>query len=80
MMMVPGHPTGQQLVLQYLRRKAMAGLSYTPQFSSALDNFTAAAGAPVVESINTDWERVTIGDSGSGSPRFGRVRVTLLPP
>ncbi len=80
MMLVPGSPTGQQLVLQYLRRKAVAGLSYTPQFSSALDNFTTAAGAPVVETINADWERVTIGDIGNGSPRFGRVRVTLLPP
>jgi hypothetical protein len=80
MMVVPTNPTGQQLMLQYLRRKAVPDLSYTPQFSSALDNFTNASGAPVVESINTDWERVTIGDTGSGSPRFGRVRITLLPP
>jgi hypothetical protein len=80
MMVVPGNPTGQQLVLQYLRRKAVAGLSYTPQFSSALSNFTNAAGAPLVESINADWDRVTIGDTGSGSPRFGRVVITLSPP
>jgi hypothetical protein len=80
MLIVPGSSTGQRLVLQYLRRKAVAGLSYTPQFSSTLGNFTTAAGAPVVETINTDWERVTIGDTGSGSPRFGRVRISLLPP
>jgi uncharacterized repeat protein (TIGR03806 family) len=80
MMMVPSHPTGQHLVLQYLRRKAMAGLTYTPQFSSTMDDFTSATDAPLVESINTDWERVTISDSGGGSPRFGRVLITLLPP
>ncbi len=80
MLIVPGSSTGQRLVLQYLRRKVVAGLSYTPQFSSTLGDFTTAAGAPVVETINTHWERVTIGDTGSGSPRFGRVRITLLPP
>jgi hypothetical protein len=80
MTVVPTDPTGQQLVLQYLQRKAVLGLSYTPQFSSTLENFTTATGVPVVESINTDWERVTIGDSGSGSTRFGRVVITLSPP
>jgi hypothetical protein len=80
MMLVPTDPVGQQLVIQYLRRKSVAGLSYTPQFSSTLDLFINATELPIVESINTDWERVTIGDNGSGSPRFGRVRITLLPP
>ncbi len=80
LIVVPGVPVGQQLVLQYLRRKAVPGLSYTPQFSSALNNFTNATGSPVVESINTNWERVTIGDTGGGSPRFGRVVITLSPP
>ncbi|MEY4569939.1 MAG: hypothetical protein RLZZ398_1378 [Verrucomicrobiota bacterium] len=79
MMVVPTDPAGQQLVLQYLRRKAVLGLSYTPQFSSTLDDFTPAVGSPVVETINADWERVTIGDSGSGSARFGRVVITLSP-
>ena len=80
MSVVPGNPTGQQLVLQYLRRKTVPGLSYTPQFSSALTNFTNATAAPLVESMNTDWDRVTIGDTGTGSPRFGRVVITLSPP
>ncbi len=80
MSVVPGNPTGQQLVLQYLRRKTVPGLSYTPQFSSALTNFTDAAAAPLIESINRDWDRVTIGDTGTGSPRFGRVVITLSPP
>ncbi len=80
MSVVPGVPVGQQLVLQYLRRKAVPGLSYTPQFSSSLTNYTNATGAPLVESINAGWDRVTIGDTGSGSTRFGRVVITLSPP
>ena len=70
----------QPLVLQYLRRKAVPGLSYTAQFSATLDDFSNATNLPVVESIDTDWERVTIGDTGACSRRFGRVVITLYPP
>ncbi len=79
-MLVRTDPTGQQLVIQYLRRKAVAGLSYMPQFSSTLDHFTNAENPPFVESINSEWERVTVGDSGSGGSRFGRVVITRSPP
>jgi uncharacterized repeat protein (TIGR03806 family) len=73
---------GPVLSLQYLRRKGDTGLIYTPQFGSSADAFTDATGTPVVESINAEWERVTIADpAGPGaSKRFGRVVVTMAPP
>ena len=72
--------SGPTLSLQYLRRKGVAGLSYTAQFGASLDDF-AAGGIPVVESIDDTWERVTVPDTGGGAPnRFGRVMVTLAPP
>ena len=59
--------TGQPPVfsLQYLRRKAFAksGLNYTPQFSSSLDgsgDWSTATGTETVESIDSEWERVTV--------------------
>jgi uncharacterized repeat protein (TIGR03806 family) len=73
---------GPTLELQYLRRKGVPGLSYTAQFGTSLDNFANASGAPVIESIDGTWERVTISDVGGGSApaRFGRVVVTLVAP
>lgn len=77
-MIVTGGPA---LSLQYLQRKGVPGLSYTPQFGAELDDFADATGTPVVEGIDDDWERVTIPDTGGGaSARFGRVVVTLAPP
>jgi hypothetical protein len=68
---------------QYLRSKASAnsGLTYTPQFCSSMAEsgpagWATATGIETVESIDADWERVTIEEDASGQPtRFGRVRV-----
>lgn len=82
MVTTPGDPTGQLLSLQYLRRKGVAGLEYSPQFGTTLEDFADAASAPLVESIDADWERVTVPDPGGAGPerRFGRVVVTMDPP
>ena len=73
---------GPALMLEYLRRKGVPGLSYTPQFGSTLEDFTDATSSIVVESIDAEWERVTIADpAATGQPhRFGRVGVTLTYP
>jgi sugar lactone lactonase YvrE len=72
-------PAGRVFSIQYLRRKASAnpGLTYTPQFSSSLDGeWSAATGTETVESIDAEWERVTVEEDATGQPvRFGRVRV-----
>jgi hypothetical protein len=72
---------GPALGLQYLRRKGVPGLSYTAQFGASLDDFASSGGTPVVESIDSTWERVTISDVGGASApaRFGRVVVALAP-
>ncbi|MEO5715440.1 MAG: Ig-like domain-containing protein [Luteolibacter sp.] len=81
MIVTPGNQSGRQLSLQYLRRKGVVGLSYKAQFAGALDGFSDAAISPLIESVNADWERVTIADpAGAGSAsRFGRVVVTWAP-
>ena len=69
--------------IQYPRRKASAnsGLSYTPQVCSSLmetgpGGWSAATGTETVESIDSEWERVTIEENASGQPkRFGRGRM-----
>jgi hypothetical protein len=73
---------GPVLSLQYLRRRGVAGLVYTPQFGSTLDDFAGTSAVGLVEPVDDDWERVTISDPAvSGAPcRFGRVVVTLAPP
>ena len=73
---------GPMLSLQYLRRKGGAGLTYTPQFGASPGAFVDAIGTPVIESLNADWERVTIADpAGPGTgKRFGRVVVTMSSP
>ncbi|QJE97459.1 Ig-like domain-containing protein [Luteolibacter luteus] len=78
----PGVPDGTRLSLQYLRRKGVPGLHYVPQFGASLGDFADAASAPVVESIDDQWERVTVPDpAGAGDGRrFGRVVVTIDPP
>lgn len=70
-----------RLSLQFLRRKNATGLSYTPQFGSSPADLSAPGGAPVIESLGADWERVTVPDTADDAPRrFGRVRVTLDSP
>ncbi len=74
---VSGQP---RLELVFLRRKAAAaaGLTYTPQFSGDLDNWTDGGSVTTTTSIDADWERVTIRDTATAQRlRFGRVKVTL---
>jgi hypothetical protein len=76
-----GKPGARVFSLQYLRRKAAAnsGLTYTPQFASALGgsgDWSAATGTETVQSIDAEWERVTVEEDASGrEKRFGRVKV-----
>jgi uncharacterized repeat protein (TIGR03806 family) len=81
MIVTPGDPSGKLLSLQFLRRKN-ASLTYTAQFGAGLDDFIAATAPPLVESIDSTWERVTIADPGGSGParRYGRVVVTMAPP
>jgi hypothetical protein len=78
-----GTDTSHHLIIEYLRRKATTnpGIFYTPQLTSDLStpwqNFT---GTETVESIDTNWERVTVEDTATGeSKRFGRVKVSISP-
>ncbi|WP_353567377.1 discoidin domain-containing protein [Haloferula sargassicola] len=72
-----------RLALRFLRRKDMAGLIYEAQFGPTPGSFSPATGAPVVESIDATWERVTVSDSesiGTSAARFGRVKVSYPSP
>ena len=73
---------GPLLSLQYLRRKGDTGLTYMPQFGPSPGAFTDATGPPLVEDLDSQWERVTIADPAStgAAKRFGRVVVTMSPP
>ncbi len=70
--------------IQYLRSKASAnsGLTYTPQFCSSLTGsgpagWATASGTEMVQSIDSEWERVTVEENASGhEKRFGRVKVS----
>ena len=81
MIVTPGDPSGKLLSLQFLRRKN-SGLTYTAQFGADLDDFVPALAPPLVESIDSTWERVTVADPGGSGParRYGRVAVTMAPP
>lgn len=72
-------PGGPAFSIQYIRRKSSAnpGLIYTPQFSSDLMPPWQDVGGPeIVESIDTEWERVTVQEDATGQMiRFGRVKV-----
>lgn len=77
-------PGGPVLNVQYLRLKASTdpvGLTYTPQFSSALSgaSWTTATGTESVSSIDANWERVTITDTVSNNIRFARIKVMNQP-
>ena len=67
------------LSIQYLRRKASTnpGMTYTPQFSSGMDGiWSVFTGAETVQSIDANWERVTVDEGASmQQKRFGRVKV-----
>ncbi|MES2921884.1 MAG: hypothetical protein V4819_10065 [Verrucomicrobiota bacterium] len=69
------------LTIEFVRRTSTsgAGLTYTPQFSSDLNDWQAV-GMETVVAINPRWERVKIVDSiatGSVTKRFARVKVAL---
>jgi hypothetical protein len=69
---------GNVLTIQYLRRKSATNpdLTYTPQVSTNLTNWIAPSGIETVQSIDDEWERVTIQDTVSGATkRFARVTV-----
>ena len=71
-------PAGNILTLQYLRRVSATNqdLTYVPQVSSDLASWSAPSEFETVESIDGEWERVTIQDRASGTTkRFARVRV-----
>jgi len=75
-----GSGASLRLRLEYLRRKAAThpGLTYTPQFSSTLTGtWSNATGPETVQSIDTNWERVTVEEPASGgNKRFGQVMVS----
>lgn len=72
----------ERLELQFLRRKgpSAVGLSYVASFSTDLVNWVSG-GAPTIENLNSEWERVRIVDSQpvSETARFARVTITLQP-
>lgn len=75
-MLLDTSQTPPRLTLQYIRRKDGQGVTYQPQFGSFLTDFTNATGAPIIDPLNSTWERVTISDeSQEQSTRFGRVEV-----
>jgi uncharacterized repeat protein (TIGR03806 family) len=82
MIVIPGDPSGERLSLQYLRRKGFTGLTYQVQFGSSLTDFADSSGIPLVEDINSNWQRVTVTDLGEDGVdcRFGRVVVTSQSP
>lgn len=73
---------GGVLEVEFPRRKGAtaAGLVYTVEFSSNLTAWSAGL-APVVTSLNADWDRVRVRDAvpGPNAGRFARVLVTLQP-
>ena len=82
MILQPGPPGGYGLSIQFLRRKGVPGLIYRSQFGHRPDDFTDTTTLPLVESVNSEWERVTVSDpAGVGSARrFGRVVVEMAAP
>ncbi len=69
------------LTIEFVRRSASSGsgLTYTPQFSSDLDDWQAV-GSVTVTAINPRWERVKVVDpqtTGTESKRLARLKVGL---
>jgi hypothetical protein len=68
-----------RLTIEFVRRTAGSGsgLTYTPQFSSDLEDWQAV-GTESVTAINSRWDRVKIVDSlttNDTSRRFARLKV-----
>lgn len=76
---------GPRLTITYIRLKASTnpGITYVPEFSSSLGagSWSSDYSGISVESIDANWERVTVIDNPSVTPstRFGRVRVVSVP-
>ena len=69
------------VTVEFVRRTGTSGsgLTYTPQFSSDLNDWQAV-GTETVVAINPRWERVKIVDpltTGGATKRFARVKVEL---
>ena len=63
-----------RLQVEYLRRRATPGLTYTVQFSDDLVAWTNSTAAGTATTIDASWERVVVVDSITGTPRrFARV-------
>lgn len=72
-----------QLTVTFVRRKASTnpGVSYHVDVTGNLQNWSALdLSTATRESIDTQWERVTITDPTPGTGRFARVRVETLAP
>lgn len=72
-----------RLTIEFVRRTSAsgAGISYTPEFSSDLENWETA-GTEIVTAINPRWERIKFVDAQAlDDPprRFARLRVTTSP-
>jgi hypothetical protein len=70
---------GGKLTVSYLRRKnaAAAGVTYRVEFASAVGGTWVEANGEGVNSLNTEWERVTVVDPATVAPnrRFARVAI-----
>ncbi|GAA5129017.1 cadherin-like beta sandwich domain-containing protein [Luteolibacter yonseiensis] len=76
-------PQGHVLTIEYVRLKASgsSGPTYTPQFCTDLNGpWQNHSGDEIVQSIDADWERVTVrAPATEDTPRFARVRVVAVP-
>lgn len=73
--------SADHVTIEFVRRTGTSGsgLTYTPQFSSDLNDWQAV-GTETVVTINPRWERVKIVDpltTGGATKRFARVKVGL---
>ncbi|WP_322284137.1 hypothetical protein [Prosthecobacter sp.] len=73
-----------RLRVEYIRRTAATApqLDYTVEFTGNLTSWLPATGTENVTSIDANWERVVIEDTGApggSARRFGRVVITQTP-
>jgi hypothetical protein len=68
-----------KLLLEFVRRRQAADLTYTAQFiDNLMTTWTDVASAEQILPIDDDWERVTVANDATvanASNRFGRVIV-----
>ena len=73
---------GGRLRVEYLRRRNAPNMTYSVEFSNAVESGWSASLSPqAVTTIDEIWERVTVLDEAvaiSGS-RFSRVRISISP-